>query len=112
MTVVILSFVDRQQPVVQRQSQQRQRGADGLPELPAKAAVVLLAGFQLPNQLLVPFFPGLDIALKQGLGLVVTSIFQIRRGLLFGSLRQVLQRGLVLGQIPAACQGIDQRSDR
>ena len=75
-----LAFVDRQKAVIERQGQKRHCGTEGLAVLALQAAVVLLQLLEVANELAVPFLPGVDVALKQGLGLVVPSVFGIPVG--------------------------------
>ena len=70
------AFVDGQEPVIQRQGQQRQRRAERGPELAPEAAVGLLRLLELADEELVPLLPGLDVALEEGLGLVVAGVFR------------------------------------
>ena len=70
-------FVDRQEAVIERQGQQRQRRAELGAELPLEAAVGLLRLLELADQQLVPLLPGLDVALEQRLGLVVARVFEV-----------------------------------
>ena len=69
-----LSLVDRQEPVIQRYRQKSQRSG-GRNELPLKVPLGQLSRLELANEEQVPFFPRLDIALKQGLCLIIAPIF-------------------------------------
>src|SRR5207247_5304275 len=57
------SFVDRQEPVIQRQRQERERRADRGAVLTGDAAVRLLSRLELSDEQFVPFLPRLDVAL-------------------------------------------------
>src|SRR5690242_14843320 len=102
-----LAFINREEAIVQRQSQQRQAGAYRGAKLPLDAAVRVLNSLELPHEQRVPFFPGLDVALKQGLSLVITSVLlpgTLVRGV-FELLREIAERGLILRQVLAAGDG-------
>src|SRR5262245_7800842 len=109
-----LAFVNRKEAIVECESQQRQAGADRWTKLTLEAAVGVLSRLELPNEQRVPFFPSLHIALEQGLGLVISGVFlpSTLIGGVFELLREVAQRGLVLWQVLAAGDGIDERGDR
>ena len=90
-------FVDRQETVVQCDRQKRHRRAVGRPLRTAEAAVRLLRLLELTNDQFVPFFPGLDVSLKEGLGLVVAFVLGVAHtGREFDPFPQIAQRRLVL----------------
>src|SRR5262249_54237478 len=108
----ILTFINRQETVVERETEQRHRCADRRTVLPLEAAVRRLRLLELADQKLVPFLPRLDVPLKQGLGLVVAGVFgPALLGRLFETLREVTDRRLELRQIFAAGDRVDERPD-
>src|SRR6516164_839303 len=109
------TFVDRQKPVVERQRQECQRRRGRGAELPRETAVGGLLILKLPDEQFVPFFPRLDVALEQCLGLVVTLIVdpsETGPAREFQLVDEILERGLELGQILAMSQGIDECRNR
>src|SRR5262245_28845908 len=78
--ITALAFVDWQKAIVECQGQEGHRRAEGAAELALPAAVVLLRLFELADELAVPFFPGRNVALEEGLGLVVARVFLIVAG--------------------------------
>src|SRR5439155_18683976 len=109
------TFVDRQESVIQCQCQERQRRTGCAPELARNAAVRLLSRLELLDKESIPFFPGLDVALKQRLRLVVTLIINPAGPRAAGGFQiahQVVERGLELGQILAPRQRVHQGADR
>ena len=52
----------------------------------------LLSLFQFAHEQLVPFVPGFDVSLEQGLGLVVASVVFVAAALVGRSLRAVFKK--------------------